>query len=217
MTISSVKAIRTLAGVASIASVMFAGVERDRTRDGDSVIVTVNGTLEQSESTFMVAANQIMCELEVGEPSDLRDTALRLRGNATRVIGRLTKRRSVDLTERWLILARSIEATEEAPKEARIRLEITGKLKAGMMAIGGETTGALVIADGDGIAFEVDTSTDEEVAKRARGLNGRRVTLTATPQIRLGIERRHRLVLLVTSIGPFTGGGTEQASPSRAH
>jgi hypothetical protein len=79
-----------------------------------------------------------------------------------------------------------------------IKVEIRGTLRAGMMAIGGETTGTVIHARG--ATWELDLRQVEGGRARAESLDGRPVLVKGSLEIRPGVERRERAIVTVTSL-----------------
>ena len=74
-----------------------------------------------------------------------------------------------------------------------------GRLKTGVMAIGGETTGIILVTMANG-TYELDLKKNAELGKLAETLNGRKVVVEGEYQPRPGIEVKERRIILVTSI-----------------
>jgi hypothetical protein len=89
-----------------------------------------------------------------------------------------------------------------APPDAGdyVRVEVRGTLLAGMVAIGGETTGILIRARG--ASWELDLGRIPDGPARAASLDGRTVVVKGTLEVRRGVERRERTVVTVTSLEP---------------
>ncbi len=81
-----------------------------------------------------------------------------------------------------------------------IKVEVCGTLRAGMMAIGGETTG--VVINARGVTWELDLAQVPGAASRAQSLDGRRVVVKGTLEVKRGVERRERAIVTVTSLEP---------------
>lgn len=87
-----------------------------------------------------------------------------------------------------------------SPAGDYIRVEIRGTLRTGMMAIGGETTGTVVSARG--ATWELDLTSLPQGRQRAESLDGRRVLVKGSLEIRPGVERRERAIVAVSSLEP---------------
>src|SRR5438034_232245 len=91
-----------------------------------------------------------------------------------------------------LLMMVALGASPAAPSPAGdyIRVEIRGTLRTGMMAIGGETTGTVVSARR--ATWELDLTSLPQGPPRAESLDGRRVLVKGSLEIRPGVERRGR-------------------------
>jgi hypothetical protein len=107
-----------------------------------------------------------------------------------------------------LVLAAIGSRPASPPGGDYIKVEILGTLRTGMMAIGGETTGTLIRARG--VTWELDLSQLPGGAARVESLDGRRVLVKGSLEVRPGVERRERAIVTVTSLEPAPGS----ASPS---
>jgi outer membrane protein OmpA-like peptidoglycan-associated protein len=75
--------------------------------------------------------------------------------------------------------------------------EWTGRVRTGMMAIGGETTGILLVTDRDQIELQ---PADQAMRQRLQDLNGKTVTIRGTLETVRGVEIRSRRIIKVTDI-----------------
>jgi hypothetical protein len=86
-----------------------------------------------------------------------------------------------------------------APKAGEfIRVEVQGKLQTGIMAIGGETTGTIVTANG--VTWELDLGQNADLQKKAEGLNGKQALVRGELTRRQGIEVKERWIVKVSSL-----------------
>ena len=79
-------------------------------------------------------------------------------------------------------------------------LTVTGTLRTGIMAIGGETTGTTITARG--ATWDLDLAGDPALRRQAEALSGKRALVRGTLELRRGVERRERYVVTVKSIEP---------------
>jgi len=79
-----------------------------------------------------------------------------------------------------------------------IRVEVQGKLQTGIMAIGGETTGTIITANG--ITWELDLGKNAKLKKKAEAFNGKQALVRGELTRRKGVEIRERWIVKVTSI-----------------
>jgi hypothetical protein len=75
--------------------------------------------------------------------------------------------------------------------------EWTGRITTGLMAIGGETTGIVLVTDRDQIELQ---PADQAMRQRLQGLNGQTVTIRGTLETMRGVEIRTRRIIKVTEI-----------------
>jgi hypothetical protein len=88
-------------------------------------------------------------------------------------------------------------AADVVKKDAK-KVEYKGTLHTGIVAIGGETTG-INIDTKDG-TFELDLGTDRKLLKKAEELNGKKVVVKGTLEVRKGVEIAERKIITVTSL-----------------
>jgi len=99
-----------------------------------------------------------------------------------------------------MILALGASPAPNPPSGDYIKVEIRGTLRAGMMAIGGETTGTVITARG--ATWELDLKGVTQGRQKAESLDGRAVLVKGALEIRPGVERRERAIVTVTSLEP---------------
>ena len=90
--------------------------------------------------------------------------------------------------------------------------EWTGRITTGMMAIGGETTGIVLVTDRDQLELQ---PADQAMRQRLQELNGKIVTIRGTLETFRGVEIRTRRVIKVVEIIPGTTRTTNQATRIR--
>lgn len=91
-----------------------------------------------------------------------------------------------------------VAALLSAPAEDAVTVKVVGKLRTGLVAIGGETTGTAV--QSKGINWELDFAKNSELKKTAEKLNGQRVTVEGSLEHRTGIEVKNRWIITVTKL-----------------
>ncbi len=96
-----------------------------------------------------------------------------------------------------LLISRKTLAKEPA-KDEYIKVEVRGKLNNEIMAIGGETTGAVITANG--IAWELDFSDSPNSQRKSAAMNGKTVVVKGQLSVKRGIEIRQRWIVKVASI-----------------
>lgn len=85
-----------------------------------------------------------------------------------------------------------------ADKNSPKQVEMKGKLRTGVVAIGGETTG-IVLEAAEG-KFELDLGKNKELRQKADKLDGKNVVVTGTLQVRKGVEVKERKIITVSGL-----------------
>lgn len=88
-------------------------------------------------------------------------------------------------------------ALSAAGAEERIEVTVVGVLHTGVVAIGGETTGATITAKG--ITWELELG---EHAQKAESLDGKRAVVSGELERRQGVEVKERWIVKVDSLAP---------------
>ncbi len=81
-----------------------------------------------------------------------------------------------------------------------VKVEITGRVKTGVMTFGAETTGAMIAADG--IIWELDFQNDEQVIEAAQKLGASMAQVKGQLKRVSGTEVRDRWIVKVDSLAP---------------
>jgi hypothetical protein len=92
-----------------------------------------------------------------------------------------------------------------------IDVVVRGTLRTGIMAIGGESTGTTIAARG--ATWELDLRGQPELRTRAESLDGRRVVVTGSLEVRPGVERRQRWILTVKTLEAAPAGRRPSPGP----
>lgn len=82
--------------------------------------------------------------------------------------------------------------------EDSITVSVTGSLRTGVVAIGGETTGTTMTAKG--ITWELDLGKNEGLRKAAEKFDGKKAIVQGTLERRAGIEIKERWIVTVTGL-----------------
>lgn len=85
----------------------------------------------------------------------------------------------------------------EQPREF-VQVTIQGTLETGIVAIGGETTGTTITAEG--MKFELDLSRNPQLAQQAEQLNGKPALLSGRLTRRPGVEIGERWIVRVQQL-----------------
>ena len=78
------------------------------------------------------------------------------------------------------------------------KVEVKGKLRTGIVAIGGETTG--IILETDQGTFELDPGKSRELREKAAKLDGKMVAITGILHVREGVEVKARKIIAVNTL-----------------
>ena len=97
-----------------------------------------------------------------------------------------------------LALAFALGAAGEGRMDDSIEVVVTGTLRTGIMAIGGETTGTTITARG--ATWELDLSRDPALARKAEALAGKRAVVRGSLEVKAGVEKKKRWIVTVTSL-----------------
>lgn len=96
-----------------------------------------------------------------------------------------------------MFLGFAIAAAADDNKDPK-KVELTGTLRTGVVAIGGETTG--IIMETKKGKFELTFGKQKELRDKAENLNGKAVTAIGTLEIRKGVEVKERKIVTVISL-----------------
>ncbi|MCS6850633.1 MAG: hypothetical protein NZ700_05630 [Gemmataceae bacterium] len=77
-------------------------------------------------------------------------------------------------------------------------VQVSGILRTGVVAIGGETTGTVV--ETKEVTYELDFGTNRDLRRQAEALNGRQVVVTGVLRVRPGVEVPLRRIIQVTTL-----------------
>jgi len=97
-----------------------------------------------------------------------------------------------------LLIHGSAEGRVKEANQESITVTIVGTIHSGIVAVGGETTGATVTSKG--ITWELDFRQDQPLRETAQQLNNRLVIVTGSLERRAGVEVKDRWIVAVTSL-----------------
>src|SRR5688572_26085245 len=97
----------------------------------------------------------------------------------------------------------AVAAGSGEPADESIEVKVRGTLRAGLMAIGAETTGYRISARG--MSWELDFGGDPAMTAKADGLDGKTVIVTGTLEARPGVEIKTRSILKVETLAAAGG------------
>ncbi len=92
----------------------------------------------------------------------------------------------------------TLAAAGEVRMDESIEVVVTGTLRTGIMAIGGETTGTTITARG--ATWELDLGREGALRSRAESLSGKRAVVRGSLEVRPGVEKRQRWIVTVTAL-----------------
>jgi hypothetical protein len=87
---------------------------------------------------------------------------------------------------------------QERTADESITVTVIGTLRTGIVAIGGETTGTTITANG--ITWELDFGKNAELRKAAEMLDGKKVVVEGSLERRAGVEIPQRWIVTVSSL-----------------
>ncbi len=94
-----------------------------------------------------------------------------------------------------------------------IKVEVKGKLNSQVFAIGGETTGVQISANG--VVWELDLGKNAALKKAAAELNEKVVVVTGTLNVKAGVEIRKRWIVTVATLRDATAGNRKVEDKAR--
>lgn len=109
--------------------------------------------------------------------------------------------KTVQVPETWQCTLISLKKTSNQFDSKKNKVEILGILQTGVVAIGGETTGVQIKANG--ILWEVDPGSNIKLAKQISLFNKKRVLLKGSFTPKQSIEKGTRWICQATSIESF--------------
>lgn len=115
---------------------------------------------------------------------------------------------------RWKTAAgpgiRPVKPIKPAKAGEYIKVEVQGKLRSQVFAIGGETTGVTISASG--VTWELDLGRNADVRKSATELNGKTVVVTGRLSVKRGVEIRQRWIVTVDALRAAGGAKVDDGA-----
>lgn len=96
-----------------------------------------------------------------------------------------------------LFVVLALSQAGDNQKDAK-KVELTGKLRTGIVAIGGETTGTILETKKG--TYELDFGKQKELRQKAEKLDGKNVNVAGRLDIRKGVEVKERRIVSVSSL-----------------
>ena len=90
------------------------------------------------------------------------------------------------------------EADPNSVGDESVTVEIVGRVRTGVVSIGGETTGTLIAANG--IVWELDLQGNKQMRESVRGMGNKPVRVKGSLKKRSGVEIRERWIVTVDSL-----------------
>lgn len=91
-----------------------------------------------------------------------------------------------------------VTAAMKPTSEDSTTVTVSGILRTGVVAIGGETTGTTVTVEG--ITWELEFGKNEALAEAAKKLDGKKVVVKGTLERRPGVEVKGRRIVTVSEL-----------------
>ena len=98
----------------------------------------------------------------------------------------------------WMALFAFGVIATAADKEEGAKINVQGKLKTGVVAAGGETTGTVIETKDK--SYELDFGKDKELREKAEKLKGKQVMVSGTLIVKKGVEVKERRIITVTKL-----------------
>jgi hypothetical protein len=178
-----------------------AGPQPGSPPSGDYIRVEMRGQLRASAASagkaerFQVSANDVAWELDLAGNNALMQSAQRLDGKRVRAVGAYAERRDAAGARRFLV-AETLQPDADKRRDEWIDVTMLGTLKSRVMAIGAETTGVTISANG--VVWELELHGKQ--LETAANLDGRKALVTGRLMRRHGVETGNRFVVNVRSI-----------------
>lgn len=148
------------------------------------------------KSVLLVATVSARNNMSVGQRLRVSDGDVQFRPASTRRGGPGFSFLIVQIAKAGLVSVNGNALVGNAPLN-QVKVDMTGRLETGIVAIGGETTGNRITAGN--ISFELQLTADQK--RIARTLNGKRVRVTGVLAKVAGVEINERWIVNVTSLG----------------
>jgi len=99
----------------------------------------------------------------------------------------------------WVLADDPLYAGDKDKKDNEAKkVKLTGTIKTGIVAIGGETTGTIIKTKMG--TFELEFGKDKELRALAKKLDGKEVVVSGPLQVRKGVEVKERRIITVKTL-----------------
>lgn len=170
---------------------------------GDYIHTEVQGAFEavpaaaDEHAGFQIQAHGITWEVDASATSALRQEAERLAGRPAIVAGSFVQRTGLS-GRRRILVATAIKPAAGGALAESIHVTVRGTLTAGVMAIGAETTGVTITANG----VTWDLALEPDRRETVGDLSGTKVVVSGQLRPAGGVEIKGRLILHVRALTP---------------
>lgn len=162
---------------------------------------------------FQVSANDLAWDLDLSGNDALMQEAQRLEGRPVRVVGTYAEQRDAAGVRRFLV-AETLQPEAARRRGERIDVTLRGTLRSRVMAIGAETTG--VTLDANGVVWELELRGRQ--LETAGDLDGAKVVVAGRVVHRRGVETGSRFVVKVraikASVPASSGSSGDRVAPA---
>lgn len=179
--------------------------EKNKLKPADAAKVELSGILNNQVVTIgaettgtTVKSGPFMWELDLTDVESGKTFAKKHHGKRVILKGRLEHKKGVEIPERWVVRVKSIEGSNKESPQDKIEMQLKGRLRHGVFAIGGETTGTEIPASG--VHWELDLRKKKSLQKKAARLDGGRAWVKGVLTQKKGVEVPDRRILLVEEL-----------------
>ena len=171
------------------------------------ILVTFTGRLNHGvlavggETTGTeISADKITWELDFRSNKKVRALANQWNRQTVIATGKLERRKGLEVSERWIVLVDKLEKPKKPKAPHTVHVDVIGKFRTGIFAVGGETTGTEILSTN--IKWEVKPGKDHGNALRI--LNGKLGRLQGTLTRKKAVELdRDRWIVEAKKIFPL--------------
>ena len=175
--------------------------QRDTVASGDYIRAEFKGQLRKTAAAageptgFQIVANGVTWEVDASGDATLLQVAERLNGKLAVTTGTFAQRREGSRMRR-ILSVKTLASGEQAERDEYVDVTVAGTLRAGIMAIGAETTGVTITANGVTWELELERKHNE----LASDLNGSKAVVLGRLRHAGGVEIKSRFIVKVRSL-----------------
>lgn len=185
--------------------------QADLKKSDQLVEVKIRGRLaKEASDKFKIISKNVEWGIQFQEGSPSEAKAATLVGKAVLLSGNLELSpkpegqpisKKQDIKSKIVCLVRSLESATSEMSDEQIQVRCYGKVRHGIVAIGGESTGTTISANG--ITWELDLGQSTELRQMAEKLNGKSSLMIGFLELRKGLEVSDRWVCDVEKLSEF--------------